>query len=654
MLGAVAALFTLGIGQNPPMPAVVPQPQSMTPVSESFTLNERTAIVYSRVEGEGPGAGRMLQSFLSPATGYQLPIVSRGEKNAIHLRRLKGKSIPDEGYRLSVKSDRVEITASSEAGLFYGAQTLRQLLPASIYRRGVVRGVEWRVAGVDIEDAPRFKWRGGMLDVGRHFMPKEFVLKFIDMLAMHKMNSFHWHLTDDQGWRIEIKQYPKLTEVGAWRKDTMTKYGNPGEFTGKPHGGFYTQDDIREVVAYAKERHVNVVPEVEMPGHSQAAIAAYPWLGNVPSEQLDVATRWGVIENVYNTEPETIKFLQNVLAEVMDLFPSQFIHIGGDECPKVEWKASDKAQARIKELNLKDEHGLQSWFVGQMDKFIDSKGRRLIGWSEILEGGLAEKAALMVWLGNEGAMEAVSSGHDVVMSQTSHAYLDYLQSRDIKGEPPGIGGYLPLNQVYSYNPVLPQMTDDQAKHVLGVQFNLWTEYISNPPHAEYMVFPRACAMAEVGWTEVAHKDFSRFEKGLPEHLARLDAYGVNYRKLDLPLPPPVGAWKSGETTETFEPKAWEVTPILTKEGNYTAIFQYTGGAHRLDIEWAELLADGEVVARDNHKGQAGAQTRANVYSFEITKLKPGAKYELRANVRSDAGTDSNGEVLFYRTRTRTF
>jgi hexosaminidase len=346
------------------------------------------------------------------------------------------------------------------------------------------------------------------------------------------MNSFHWHLTDDQGWRIEVKKYPKLTEIGAWRNDTMTKYGNPGEYTGKPHGGFYTQDDIREVVAYAKERHINVVPEIEMPGHAQAAIASYPWLGNVPSEQLEVATRWGVIDNVFNTEPETISFLQEVLSEVMDLFPSQFIHIGGDECPKTEWKASEKAQARIRDLGLKDEHGLQSWFVRQMDKFLDSRGRRLIGWSEILEGGLAEKAALMVWLGNEGAMTAVGSGHDVVMSQTSHAYFDYYATRDTKNEPHGIGGFLPLSKVYSYDPVLPQMTPDQAKHVLGVQFNLWTEYIPNGQHAEYMAYPRACAMAEVAWSQVANKDFSRFEKGLATHLARMDAYGVNYRKLD--------------------------------------------------------------------------------------------------------------------------
>lgn len=634
------------------MPVVVPQPSSLKQTSGSFRLNAKTAIVYSRVEQEGLGAGRMLQSFLSPATGYQFPIVSRGEDNAIHLRRTRSSKHGSDGYRLLVKPDRVEIEASTEAGLFYGAQTLRQLLPAQIFRRGLVKGVEWDVAGVEIEDKPRFQWRGGMLDTARHFMPKEFVMKYIDLLAMHKMNSFHWHLTDDQGWRIEIKKYPKLTEVGAWRKDTMTKYGNPGEYTGKPHGGFYTQDDIREVVSYAKERHINVVPEIEMPGHAQAAIAAYPWLGNVPSEQLEVATRWGVIDNVFNTEPETIRFLQDVLSEVLELFPSQFIHIGGDECPKTEWKASEKAQARIRDLNLKDEHGLQSWFVRQMDQFLDSKARRLIGWSEILEGGLAEKAALMVWLGDEGAMTAVSSGHDVVMAQTSHAYLDYYQSRDTKGEPHGIGGYLPLSKVYSYDPVLKAMTPEQAKHVLGVQFNLWAEYVPNGQHAEYMAYPRACAMAEVAWSPIENKDFARFQTGLSEHLKRLDAYGVNYRKFDPPSPPPVGAWKSGETSETFTSRTWDVTGAVRASGDYTALFQFTGGAHRLDIEWAELLVNGVPIARDEHRGQTGGQTRANTYELKLAEFKPGAKYELRASIRSDAGTDSNGEILFYPTRRR--
>ncbi len=536
MLLAIATLCTVSPMQNMPSPALVPQPLRVKSNNATFAINGSTTIVYSKPSGSETDSGRMLQSFLSPATGFGLEIRKSGGNNAIHLKKVRNAALGGEGYKLRVSSDRVDIEAQTEAGLFYGSQTLRQLLPSEIYRRAKVRGVDWKVAGVEIEDVPRFGWRGGMLDTARHFMPKEFVMKYIDLLAMHKMNSFHWHLTDDQGWRIEIKQYPKLTEVGAWRKDTMTKYGNPGEFTGKPHGGYYTQEDIREVIEYAKQRHINIVPEIEMPGHAQAAIASYPWLGNVPSEQLEVATRWGVIDNVFNTEPETIKFLQNVLDEVMELFPSKFIHIGGDECPKTEWKASEKAQARMKDLGLKDEHELQSWFVRQMDAYIASKGRRLIGWSEILEGGLAEKAALMVWLGNEGAMQAVSSGHDVVMSQTSHAYLDYYQSRDQKNEPHAIGGFLPLSKVYSYDPVLKEMTPDQAKYVLGVQFNLWTEYIPNGQHAEYMAYPRACAMAEVAWSAASNKNFARFEKGLSEHLKRLTAYGVNYRKLDRPTP----------------------------------------------------------------------------------------------------------------------
>lgn len=527
MLSAIVSLCAVALGQTQPMPSVVPQPLSMIASEGSFTLNDRTSII-------GPAeSGRMLQSFLSPATGYPLDVKTRGDKNAIHLKKVRDQGLGTEGYRLSVSKDRVDIEAATDAGLFYGAQSLRQLLPPDIFRRAKVDGVAWTATGVKIEDKPRFRWRGGMLDTGRHFMPKEFVLKFIDMLAIHKMNTFHWHLTEDQGWRIEIKKYPKLTQVGAWRKNSMTKY-SPAEYTGKPHGGFYTQDDIREVVAYAKARFVNVVPEIEMPGHSQAAIAAYPELGNNPDKPLEVGTTWGVIENVFNVEDSTIKFLQDVLTEVMDLFPGQFIHIGGDECPKVQWKASEKVQAKMKALGLKDEHAMQSWFIGLMDKFIDGKGRRLIGWSEILEGGLAEKAALMVWLGNEGAMEAVKSGHDVVMAQTTHTYLDYYQSRAKDKEPWAIGGFLPLDKVYSYDPILADMTAEHAKHVLGVQFQCWTEYISNGKHVEYMVYPRACALSEVAWSEVKNKNYTRFETGLSEHLKRLAAYDVNFRKLDPP------------------------------------------------------------------------------------------------------------------------
>lgn len=428
-------------------------------------------------------------------------------------------SLGDEGYTLNVSASGITIKGSTPKGVFYGIQTLRQLIPLSGAKE---------VPFVNIEDSPRFKWRGSHMDVARHFMPKEFIFKYLDLMAMLKLNTFHWHLTDDQGWRIEIKKYPKLTSVGAFRKDTMLVY-SPPKFTGEPHGGFYTQEDVKEVIRYAAARHITVVPEIEMPGHAQAAIAAYPELGHV--EGLEVGTTWGVIKNVFNVKDSTLKFLQDVLDEVMTLFPSEFIHIGGDECPKDQWKADPFAQAKMKKLGLKDEHELQSWFIRQMDQYLDSKGRRLIGWSEILEGGLAPGAALMVWLGDEGALQAVSSGHDVVMAQTSHMYFDYYQADKAK-EPHAIGGFLPIEKVYQYEPILPKMTAEQGKHVMGVQYQLWSEYIRTPEHMEYMAFPRACALSEVAWSTKESRNWESFRSRLPSFLEHLKAKGVNFRQLD--------------------------------------------------------------------------------------------------------------------------
>jgi hexosaminidase len=507
-------------------PSFVPYPVLWEPGKGVFRLDERTAIV---APGEAEALGFRLRSYLAPATGLPLRVSARGGANAIHLR-LDGKQqgLGPEGYRLAVKGDRVEIAAPEKAGLFYGIQTLRQMLPSAVFRQGRVEGVGWTVPQGTVEDKPRFSWRGGHLDVGRHFFPKEFLLKFIDLLALHKLNVFHLHLTEDQGWRIEIKRYPKLTQVGAWRKDTMLTY-NPPTYTGKPHGGFYTQDDLREVVAYAKERFVTVVPEIEMPGHSQAAIAAYPELGNDPGRQLEVATRWGVIPHVYNVEDSTIRFLQNVLDEVLDIFPSTFIHVGGDECPKDEWRASPRAQARIKELGLKDEHELQSWFIKQMDTFLTSKGRRLIGWDEILEGGLAPGATVMSWRGEEGGIAAAKAGHDVVMAPNDFTYFDHYQGPKEK-EPHAIGGFTDIEQVYGYEPVPAALQGDLAKHELGSQFQLWSEYFPNAKHVEYMAFPRACAMAEVLWSPREARNYNGFLARLPFHLDRLTGLDVNYRR----------------------------------------------------------------------------------------------------------------------------
>ncbi len=524
----ITALAFASVVNGPTLSApisIIPQPLKVEAREGSFVLNAQSSISASK---ELISVAEHLRNQLRPATGFALPVVARSRAGGISLVLEKGlKQLGPEGYRLEVSPSSVKIRAFAPAGAFYGVQSLLQLFPSGIFRKAPIADVSWEAPCALIEDQPRFAWRGAMLDVARHFMPKEFVLKFLDLLALQKMNTFHWHLTEDQGWRIEIKKYPKLTQVGAWRKDDMLTY-NPPTYTGKPHGGFYTQDDVREIVAYAKARFITVVPEIEMPGHAQAAIAAYPELGNV-AEPLEVGIKYGVMENVFNVEDSTISFLQDVLSEVIELFPGPFIHIGGDECPKVQWKNSPKAQAKMKALGLKNEEELQSWFIGQMDKFLDKKGKRLIGWSEILEGGLADGAALMVWLGDEGAMHAVSSGHDVVMAQTSHTYFDYYQTRETKSEPHAIGGYVPLNKAYSYEPILPAMTAEQAKHVMGVQFQLWTEYMRDGKHVEYMAFPRGAALAEVAWSAKERRDYADFSKRLAPHIERLRTLDVNVR-----------------------------------------------------------------------------------------------------------------------------
>jgi hexosaminidase len=368
-------------------------------------------------------------------------------------------------------------------------------------------------------------------------MPKEFVKKYLDLLAMHKMNRFHWHLTDDQGWRIEIRRYPKLTGIGAWRRQTLVGpyRTNPGpeHFDGTRHGGFYTQDDIREIVAYAAERFITIVPEIEMPGHAQAVIAAYPELGST-SERVEVRETWAVSPHILNVEPSTIAFMQDVLREVVDLFPGQWIHIGGDEADKTQWKANARVQARMKELDVKDEHELQSWFIRQMDGFLTARKRRLIGWDEILEGGLAENATVMAWRGVEHAVTAARTGHDAVMAPTSHTYFDYYQSQEKGNEPLAIGGFLPLEKVYAFEPMPPGLEPAFRKHILGAQAQVWTEYLPHPKAVEYMAFPRVSALSEVVWTEAAPggRNYREFLTRLAPHLDRLRMLDVNFRALD--------------------------------------------------------------------------------------------------------------------------
>jgi len=498
----------------------------------------------------GPGTGgteRWLRATLGAAFGLPLAPGTVGAEEAAGTIELRiDPALEPEGYRLTVVPDRgVRITGGSEAGVFWGAQTLRQLLGPEAFRRAPVgQGAARGIPATEIEDGPRFGWRGLMLDVARHFTPKDGVLRMLDLLAAHKLNVFHFHLTDDQGWRVEIKRYPRLTEVGAWR--ARTKYGHRASelWDETPHGGFYTQDDIREIVAYAAERHIRVVPEIDIPGHSQAAVSAYPELGNtdvVDTSALSVWDTWGVNPNVLAPTDHTLRFFEGVFEELLDLFPadtSPFIHVGGDECPKDQWRQSPTAQARIAELGLKDEDELQSWFIRHFDRWLTDRGRRLIGWDEILEGGIAEGAAVSSWQGYAGGIAAAEAGHDVVMCPLQQVYLDYRQDAG-PDEPMPIGYVRTLEDVYRFEPVPPGLSEEAAGHVLGTQVNVWTEVMQNRQRVDYQVFPRLAAFAEVAWSRLpapGERDFAGFERRMESHYARLDALGVDYRPPTGPLP----------------------------------------------------------------------------------------------------------------------
>jgi len=512
-----------------PSTVLIPIPAKLTPRSGSFALGATTSIVAGndlRAQAE------LLRDQLRPATGLPLSVASSGTGSRIALALDPSlATLGDEGYRLTVTADEVAIRAPKPAGILYGSQTLRQLLPPDIFRRAPVAGASWAIPAVEIEDRPRFGWRGSHLDVGRHFMPKEFVLKHIDLLALHKFNVFHWHLTEDQGWRIEIKKYPKLTSVGAFRKDSMTapRTKDPAarKFAGRPHGGFYTQDDVREVVRYAAERGINVVPEIEIPGHAMAAIAAYPELGNT-GKQIEVLTYWGITDHVLGVTDNVLRFFEDVFDEVLELFPSKFIHVGGDECPKTEWRNTPSAQERMKKEGLKNEDELQSWFIGHFDSWLAKRGRRLVGWDEILEGGLAPGATVMSWRGEEGGIAAAKAGHDVVMAPNKPTYMDYSQT-ELPTEPPGIGNHNSLEAVYAYQPVPKELSADEAKHVLGGQGQIWTEYMPDPKRVEYMAWPRLIALAEVLWSPGETRNWADFQKRLAPHLERLAILDVNYR-----------------------------------------------------------------------------------------------------------------------------
>ncbi|MEV6328290.1 beta-N-acetylhexosaminidase [Streptomyces sp. NPDC051909] len=512
-----------------------------------FALDERTVL------DAAPGTEtteRWLRATLGPA--LRLPLRNAGGPDGPDSIRLRvDDTLGPEAYRLHVVLDQyVEITGGGPAGVFWGAQTLRQLLGPAAFRKAPVHPeLTWGVPMVGIEDAPRFPWRGLMLDVARHFMPKDDVLRQLDLMAAHKLNVLHLHLTDDQGWRIEIKRHPRLTEVGAWRARSTWGHRASPLWNETPHGGYYTQDDIREIVAYAADRHISVVPEIDVPGHSQAAIAAYPELGNtdvIDTTALSVWDTWGVNPNVLAPTDTVLRFYEGVFEEVLDLFPAEvspFVHIGGDECPKDQWKASPTAQARIKELGAGDEDGLQAWFVRHFDRWLAARGRRLIGWDEILEGGLtegglSEGAAVASWRGYAGGITAAEAGHDVVMCPEQQVYLDHRQAPG-EDEPMPIGYVRTLADVYRFEPVPPGLAPEAAAHVLGTQANVWTEVMENRDRVDYQTYPRLAAFAEVAWSRLPApeaRDLAGFERRMTAHYPRLDALGVAYRPPGGPHP----------------------------------------------------------------------------------------------------------------------
>ena len=509
---------------------IIPYPQQLVPQSGEFVFNAKTQIL---CDFKNPEITKLAQQFAAQiklVSGFNLKVVELAgadTSNVVLFQELSNQN-NIEAYHLQISPKAIHIESGSVNGFFYGLQSLYQLMPAEIYGKKTVCFKKWFAPSVKIDDSPRFAYRGLHIDVGRHFFPLSFVKKYIDAMAIHKLNYFHWHLTEDQGWRIEIKKYPRLTEVGSRRAETLEGYyysRYPQRFDGIPYGGFYTQNEAREVVAYAAERFITVIPEIEMPGHAVAALASYPYLSCRKDSTLKVATRWGIFPDVYCPRDTTFSFLEDVLTEIMAIFPSKYIHIGGDECPKDRWKVCSDCQERIQKEGLKDENGLQSYFIHRIETFLNSKGRKIIGWDEILDGGLAPNATVMSWRGTSGGIAAAKADHDVIMTPGATCYFNYYQA-DPVSEPLAFGGYLPLNLVYNFDPVPTELNADEAKHILGAQANLWTEYISTTEQAEYMAFPRVSALAEVLWTNKKNSNWDSFRKRMSSEFERFKILNI--------------------------------------------------------------------------------------------------------------------------------
>lgn len=495
--------------------SIIPQPVRLRATGGALRLSNQTPLCVNPGTPEVMGVAELLRTELQQRCRLSLRPTTGSAAMGISIALASDPALaPDGAYKLTVNEKGAAILAGTPAGLFYGVQTLLQLLPSEPGTAG-----DAVLPGVEIFDQPRFGWRGMHLDVSRHFFPVEFIKKYIDLLARHKMNLFHWHLTDDQGWRIEIQRYPRLTEVGAWRT----------EADGRTYGGFYTQDDIRDIVAYAQRRFVTIVPEIEMPGHASAALAAYPEY-SCTGGPFSVVTEWGVFDDVYCAgRDDTFTFLKNILSETAGLFPGRYIHIGGDECPKARWRSHGLCQDRMKEVGLKSEDELQAYFVARMARHIETLGKRLVGWDEILDGGAPANAIIMAWRDIQKGTEAARAGHDIVMTPMTHCYFDHYQGKT--NEPKAIGGFTPLETVYAFEPVPPNLPMELTRHIIGAQGNVWTEYMADSNHVEYMTYPRLCALAEVLWSPQETRRLPDFLNRLRHHAKRLDNLGVNYRQL---------------------------------------------------------------------------------------------------------------------------
>lgn len=527
---AVAGLFaSCQSAQQEASYQIIPMPQEIvTAQGNPFILKSGVKILYPEGNEKMQRNAQFLADYLKTATGKDFAIQAGTEgKNAI-LLSLGAEAENPESYQLKVAENGITITAPTEAGVFYGIQSLRKSLPIAL-------NADIALPPVEINDAPRFGYRGAHFDISRHFFTIDEVKTYIDMMTLHNMNRLHWHITDDQGWRLEIKKYPKLTEVGSKRSETVIGR-NSGEYDGKPYGGFITQEQAKEIVDYAAERYVTVIPEIDLPGHMLAALTAYPELG-CTGGPYEVWRIWGVSEDVLCAgNDKVLKFLEDVYSELIEIFPSEYIHVGGDECPKTRWEKCPKCQARIKALGLKSdknhskEERLQSFVINHIEKFLNEHGRQIIGWDEILEGGLAPNATVMSWRGERGGIEAAKQKHDVIMTPNTYLYFDYYQAKDTENEPFGIGGYLPIERVYSYEPMPASLTPEEQKYIKGVQANLWTEYIATFPHAQYMVLPRWAALSEVQWSAQGKKDYAHFLARLPRLISWYEASGYNYAK----------------------------------------------------------------------------------------------------------------------------